>query len=69
MLIGDIEKEILTELETGGVSRMEKEDILNSLKEKGVDVSKLAARTNNLWKDNNKNLVKHELMDENFQKY
>ena len=67
--IGDIEKEILQELETGGVSRMTKEDVLNSMREKGVDLSKLTAEQLEKMEEEAERIAKAtENMDENFQK-
>ena len=67
--IGDIEKEILTELETGGVSQMNQQDVINSLKEKGLDVSKLTADQITFMEKQAKRIAgATELMDENFQK-
>ena len=67
--LGDIEKEILTELETGGVSQMEKEDILNSLREKGVDISKLSAEQLERMEIQAEKLSKvTKNLDEDFQK-
>ena len=67
--LGDIEKEILTELETGGVSRMEKEDILNSLREKGIDTNKLSAKQIEEMEIQASKLAKvTKNLDEDFQK-
>ena len=67
--LGDIEKEILTELETGGVSRMEKEDILNSLREKGIDTNKLSvAQITEMEKQAQKLANVTQNLDEDFQK-
>ena len=67
--IGDIEKEILQELEAGGVNTMSQQDVINALKEKGVDVSKLTVeQLQNMEKQANRIAGATELMDENFQK-
>lgn len=67
--IGDIEKEILQELEAGGVNTMSQQDVINALKEKGVDVSKLTVeQLKQMDKQANRIAGATELMDENFQK-
>ena len=64
-----IEKDLIEDLASENVSLMEKEDVLNALKEKGVDLSKMTAtQQEKVMEFAQKTADKTKSMDENFQR-
>ena len=66
--LNDIEKQLLEDVQMGTATQMEKEEVLNSLKEKGLVIDKLSEGAKKRINDEVDKIVRgSELMDEKFQ--
>jgi len=66
--LNDIEKQLLEDVQMGTATKMDKEEVLNSLKEKGLEIDKLDEEAKKKINAEVDKIVKgSELMDEKFQ--